>query len=100
MARVSERTLDAPAVAVAPTGSDMEELDAHAEQIYSKLCRMMLHGIIAYGGDTPRSARAKSVREQYRHRKKWRLNRTRQPDELEEGLGGYSPRRIKAMAVV
>ena len=59
---------------------------------------MITHGITSSGGTTPRSAIITAIREQYKLRKRWRLNRTRQPGESEEGDGVHTVDRLKEMA--
>jgi hypothetical protein len=56
-------------MAVAPAASDLEELEHDAERQYAKLCRMILHGVTASGGDIPRAALITSIREQHNLRK-------------------------------
>ena len=51
---------------------------------------MIAHGIVASGGTTPRSAVMTVIREQYKLRKRWRLNRTRQYGESPEGEGALT----------
>ena len=65
---------------------------------YTKLCRIITHGITSSGGTTPRAALITAIREQYKLRKRWRANSTRQPGESEEGEGTLSLEVIKEMA--
>ena len=81
VARGSERT------AAPGTSDDPEVLQEEALKRYTKLCRMITHGITASGGTSPRSAIITAIREQYKLRKRWRLNRTCQYGESAEGEG-------------
>ena len=59
---------------------------------------LITHGIVASGGTTPRSAIITAIREQYKLRKRWRANRTRQYGESAEGDGTLTLAKIREMA--
>ena len=59
---------------------------------------MITHGIVASGGTTPRSAIITAIREQHKLRKRWWLNRSRQPGESLEGEGTLALAKIRDMA--
>ena len=65
-----------------------------------KLCRVLMYGMRGGGRDvgTPRVALATSIREAYKHRRKWRLNVARQPGRADEGLGQYRMDELLTMA--
>ena len=78
--------------ATAGTPLDEETLKEEAMKRYTKLCRIITHGITSSGGTTPRAALITAIREQYKLRKRWRANSTRQPGESEEGEGTLFPK--------
>ena len=63
-----------------------------------KLCRVLMHGMRGGGNGTPRAALVNSIREQYKHRKKWRASVARQPGETWDGLGAYTLAELRVMA--
>ena len=114
VARVSESTASLLALALAAlavevargsectvepgTVADTEVLELEAMRRNTKFSRMITRGISASGGTTPRSAIITAIRQQYKLRKRWRANRTRQPNESEEGEGAFSLAKIREMA--
>ena len=84
--------------AAAGTPLDEETLKEDAMKRYTKLCRIITHGITSSGSSTPRAALIAAIREQYKFRIRWRANRTRLPDESGDGDGKLSLQVIKEMA--
>ena len=90
VARVSECPLPPAMLALeveAGDAADVEELSQDAERRYTKLRRMIMHGISTSGGYTPRAAIIAALKEQPKRRKNGTTNRVRQPGKSEEGLG-------------
>ena len=92
VARGSERVVDPG------TAADTEELEQGAVRLYTKLCRMITHGITTSGWVAPRAALITAIREQYKVRRRWRAILTRQTGESEEGEGAYTFEQITEMA--
>ena len=109
VARVSERTPEptpiVPALVIDATTPDEgieEQLAQEDQKRYMKLCRVLMYGMRGGGHDvgTPRAALVTSLREAYKHRRKWRLNVTRQPGEADEGSGRYRTDELLTMATM
>ena len=106
--RASERSPEptpvAPALVVDATEPDVgvaEQLEQANERRYMKLCRILMHSMRGGSHDigTPRGALVTSIRESYKHRKKWRRNVVLQLGEAEEGYNQYPTSDLIEMAI-